>query len=425
MSVRAGIVVTGTEVLTGRVSDLNGPWMAEQLRRRGVDVGQVVIVGDRPEDLHAALTFLAGRNELLITSGGLGPTADDLTAAVVAEHQGRALRLDEALERRVAAIIAALMARRGVEHSPVATAAGARKQALVPDGALVLDPVGTAPGLVVPVADGRTGPPVVVLPGPPGELQGMWPQVWRAAPVAAVVASAEPLHQSTIRMYGPAEADLAQSLRRIENELTGLEVTTCLREGELEVVSRYPPAAEAGQRLLRQTLLADFGTSVYSPDGQAVDELVHERLRRLALTLAVAESCTGGLLAARLTRLPGSSAFFAGGLNLYSDSAKVSLAGVSPDLIAQHGAVSPPVATAMADGARAAFAADLAVAVSGVAGPGGGTAAKPVGTVVLAVTGEQVREVRVLTLGGSRETIRQRSTVAALHLLREALQRSA
>src|SRR5689334_8778378 len=165
MGVRAGIVVTGTEVLTGRVSDRNGPWLAEQLRHLGVDVGQIVVVGDRPDDLRTALEFMAAGNDLVITSGGLGPTADDLTAEVVAQVQGRPPALDEELEQRIAAIVARLSRRFGGPRNPESTAIATRKQAMVPAGATVLEPTGTAPGLVVPVASGRTGPPVVVLPG--------------------------------------------------------------------------------------------------------------------------------------------------------------------------------------------------------------------------------------------------------------------
>src|SRR6476646_1631431 len=175
---RAGIVVTGTEVLTGRVSDRNGPWLAEQLRVAGVDVANVVVVGDRPDDLRAALRFFAESGvELIITSGGLGPTADDLTAEIVADFQQRPAALDPDLEQRISDIIARLSAGRGWRTDPEATAAATRKQALVPAGATVLEPVGTAPGLIVPAPDGATGAPVVVLPGPPFELQGMWDRV--------------------------------------------------------------------------------------------------------------------------------------------------------------------------------------------------------------------------------------------------------
>src|SRR4051812_43190830 len=171
---RAGIVVTGTEVLTGRVSDRNGPWLAEELRRLGVDVGALLVVGDRPEDLRNALRFLAGE-DVVLTTGGLGPTADDLTAQVVGEVQGRRSMVDPELERQIAGIVEGLMDGRGWRADPEATAAGVRKQALVPEGATVLPPVGTAPGLVVPPLEGRDGPVVVVLPSPPAAPQGVVP----------------------------------------------------------------------------------------------------------------------------------------------------------------------------------------------------------------------------------------------------------
>src|SRR4051812_49621484 len=176
MGIRAGVVVTGTEVLTGRVADRNGPWLAERLRELGVDVGHVVVVGDRPDDLRQALEFLAGTGvALVITSGGLGPTADDLTAQVVGDAQGRPSAVDPGLEQRIGAVVERLMARRGWRADPEATAAGVRKQAQVPAGAAVLEPVGTAPGLVVPPADGPPAPPAPPLPGPPPGRQGRCP----------------------------------------------------------------------------------------------------------------------------------------------------------------------------------------------------------------------------------------------------------
>ena len=190
---RAGIVVTGTEVLTGRVSDRNGPWLAEQLRLIGVDVAGVFVVGDRPEDLrHALRSTIDGGVALVITSGGLGPTADDLTAQVVGDFQGRPSRLDPELEATIAAVVERLSAGRGWRVDPAAMAAGTRKQAMVPRGAHVLAPIGTAPGLVVPPADGRSGPPVVVLPGPPRELQPMWTTALADPLVAAALASGAP-----------------------------------------------------------------------------------------------------------------------------------------------------------------------------------------------------------------------------------------
>jgi nicotinamide-nucleotide amidase len=418
MSVRAGVVVTGTEVLTGRVTDRNGPWLAEQLRGLGVDVGRIVVVGDRPDDLVAALRHLMADHDLVVTSGGLGPTADDLTARVVGDVQGRPSQLDEATYETVRAVVEGLLRRRGWQADHEAVDAGTRKQAMVPVGAHVLPPVGTAPGLVVPPAEGRDGPPVVVLPGPPSELRGMWPSVLEAPAVRAVLARADTLLEDTIRLWGTLEADLAHTLRRVEPDLDGLEVSTCLRGGELEIVTRYVPSAAPALEVLRATLLADFPRTVFSTDGRTVDDVVADALLARGWTVAAAESCTGGLLGGRLTARGGSSAYVLGSVAAYADGAKTALLGVPAALLAEHGAVSPQVADALADGARTAFGADVGVGVTGIAGPGGGTPDKPVGTVHVAVAGPDGRRARTLPLPGGREQVRAITVTAAMHELR-------
>jgi nicotinamide-nucleotide amidase len=421
VSTRAGIVVTGTEVLTGRVADRNGPWLAEQLRQLGVDVGHVLVVGDRPDDLRSALEFLAGTGvSLVITSGGLGPTADDLTAEVVGAFQGRPSAVDPELEQRVGARVEQLMARRGWRADPVATAAGIRKQARVPDGATVLEPVGTAPGLVVPPADGRTGPTVLVLPGPPAELQGMWPAGVGAEPTRGALGEPSELRQETIRLWGTLEAELAATLREVEPEFDGLEITTCQREGELEVVTRFAPAAQPAYDRLAEVLADRYRDTLFST-GPTLDEVVAAGFAARGLTAATAESCTGGLLAARLTARPGSSAWVLGGVTAYANSAKEQILGVPAEILAEHGAVSPEVAVALAQGARARFGADVGVGITGVAGPGGGTPDKPVGTVHLCVVGPDGAQTRALRLPGSRDTVRERSVTMAMHLLRVLL----
>ncbi|MGY1605980.1 competence/damage-inducible protein A [Geodermatophilus sp. SYSU D00700] len=421
MVTRAGIVVTGTEVLTGRVADRNGPWLAEELRQAGVDVGAVLVVGDRPDDMRGALGYLASAGvDLVITTGGLGPTADDLTAALVGEVQGRRLAVDPDLEQRVAAIVERLMARRGWRADPEATAAGVRKQAMVPAGATVLEPVGTAPGLVVPPADGRTGPVVVVLPGPPSELQGMWPAALAAAPVRAALAGATEVRQETVRLWGTLEAQLAATLREHEAELDGLEITTCLREGELEIVTRFPPEAQPAYDRLAAVLAEDYAATLFST-GPTLDDLVADALLGQGLTIATAESCTGGLLVARLIERAGSSAWVLGGITSYANSAKEQLVGVPGEMLAEFGAVSPQVAQALAEGARARFGADVGVGITGIAGPGGGTPEKPVGTVHLSVIGPSGTRARSVRLPGSRTAVRERAVVLALHLLRQLL----
>ena len=374
MGIRAGVVVTGTEVLTGRVADANGPWLAEQLRELGVDIGRIVVVGDRPDDLRAALGFLAADHDLVITSGGLGPTADDLTAEVVAEFQGREPRFEPALEAQIAEIVTALIAARGWRPDPEATAAATRKQAFVPVGAHVLAPTGTAPGLVVPPAEGRDGPPVLVLPGPPSELQEMWPDAVADPLVQAVIAGAPELRQSTLRLWGTPESELAATLRDHDDELAGLEITTCLRDGELEIVARHSPDASAAYDALVRAVRADFADTLFSDDGRTVDELVADRCLASGTTIATAESCTAGLLAGRLADRPGSSAYLLGGIVAYANEVKRDQLGVPQELLDTVGAVSAEVAQAMADGARARLGATVGVGITGVAGPGGGYA---------------------------------------------------
>lgn len=425
MSTRAGIVVTGTEVLTGRIQDRNGPWIADRLLELGVELAHVTICGDRPRDLTAALRFLADTGiDLIITSGGLGPTADDLTVQTVAEFCGRELVLDTDLEATIATILRSLM-RRYPDADFEAVMAANRKQALVPAGAAVLAPVGTAPGVVVPAA-AAGAPTVVVLPGPPRELQAMWPAALATASVQQAIAARTHYRQQTVRMFGLPESSLADSLREAERSIAGferLEITTCLRRGELEIVTRYEPdapgAADAYTALV-ELLSTRHPRGVFSTDGSLIDEQVAALLA--GRTVATAESCTAGLLAARLTEVPGSSAYVAGGVVSYSNAAKTELLGVDAGLIEEHGAVSEPVAQAMATGALRRFDADTAIAITGIAGPTGGSPDKPVGTVCFTAALADGRCLtRTVRLPGDRADVRERSTTVALHLLRRVL----
>jgi len=423
VSVRAGIVVTGTEVLSGRVRDRNGPWLADRLLELGVELAHVTICGDRPEDMDAQLRFLAGEGvELVITSGGLGPTADDLTAEVVGRFQGRPLRLDEDLEQRIADIVAPL-ARRWRNVDPEAMRLGTRKQAMVPEGAAVLEPAGTAPGLVVPPSNG-SAPTVVVLPGPPRELHEMWPAAERSEPFATAIGGRTLYEQRMLRMFGIPESEIAETLRVAESEVPDmerLEITTCLRRGEVEMVTRYEPGVgEQAWRGLEDVVRRRHSDTLFSTDGSSVDDQVAELLT--GRRLAVAESCTGGLMAARLTERPGSSDYVVGGVVSYADEVKTELVGVDPGLIERHGAVSVEVAEAMAEGALTRFEADVAIAITGLAGPGGGSEEKPVGTVCWSVrSAESAALTRQVRLPGDRADVRDRSTTVGMHLLRRLL----
>ena len=420
-SVRAAIVVTGTEVLTGRVGDANGPWLAERLLELGVDVGRNVVVGDRPDDLTAALAFLAADHDLVITTGGLGPTADDLTAEVVASFQGRESRLDLDLEAQITEIVARLVAARGWTPDPASTAAATRKQAFVPDGAHVLAPVGTAPGLVVPPAEGCEGPPVLVLPGPPSELQGMWPDAIADPLVQRAIAGAPRLRQSTLRLWGTPESEIAATLRNHDDELEGLEITTCLRDGELEIVTRWSPDAAPAHEALVTAVREDFADMLFSADGRTVDAVVADLLLDAGATIATAESCTAGLLSGRLADRPGSSAYLLGGIVSYADQVKRDQLDVPQELLDSVGAVSAEVALAMATGVRERLGTTVGVGITGVAGPGGGTPTKPVGLVHVCVTDGERTVARELHVPGSRANVRQRSVVSALHQVRELL----
>jgi nicotinamide-nucleotide amidase len=341
---------------------------------------------------------------------------------VVAEFAGREMKLDPELEQRIAAIVEPL-SRRWRNIDPEAMRAGTRKQAVVPVGAAVLEPAGTAPGVVVAPADGRAGPTVVVLPGPPRELQAMWPAAIATDEWAAAVGEGGDFTQDTLRLFGIPESEIAETLRVAAGRVSGLgdlEVTTCLRGGEVEVVVRHDPSSAAAWEGLRDVIAERHSDTLFSVDGSTVDEQVAELLR--GRWCAVAESCTGGLMAGRLTRVAGSSEYFAGGIVSYSNEAKASLLGVDPALIERHGAVSAEVADAMAAGALERFGADTAVAITGVAGPGGGTEAKPVGYVCWSVKltdgATLAREIR---LPGDRTEVRDRSTAVGMHLLRRAL----
>jgi nicotinamide-nucleotide amidase len=421
VSARAGIVVTGTEVLTGRVADRNGPWVADRLLELGVELAHITICGDRPHDIEAQLRFMAGEGvDLIVTSGGLGPTADDMTVATVAQFRGLELTLDAELEAKIAAILKSLMARIGGDFDGVRAAN--RKQAMIPAGALVIDPVGTAPGVIVPGT-----PTIVVLPGPPRELQPMWRTAVQTAPVQEAIAGRTIYRQDTVRMFGLPESGLAESLHDAEQRVAGfgsLEITTCLRRGEVEMVTRYEPDAADVYGQLVQLLRDRHGQHIFSEDGSRVDDQVAQLLT--GRRIATAESCTAGLLAARLTERPGSSAYVVGGVVAYANDAKTEMLGVDAALIEAHGAVSEPVAASMAAGALPRFAADTAVAITGIAGPDGGSDDKPVGTVCFAVAlADGSRLVRTIRLPGGRADVRERSTTVAMHLLRRVLRENA
>ena len=421
--VRAGILVTGTEVLTGIISDRNGPWLSERLREVGVDAAMIHVVGDRPEDLLGSLEYMRREGmTVVITSGGLGPTADDLTAEIVGRFCGREMVLDDELEAKIAEILRPLLRRwPGLDQD--ALRESNRKQAVIPKGATILDPVGTAPGLVVPPVQSGDGPTVVVLPGPPRELQPMWRTAIQTDAFREAIAGATTYVNGVLRLFGIPESEIASTLRAAEAaglELEPLEITTCLRRGEIEVSTRYEPPAEKAYEKLVQFIQERHSDTLFSEDGSTVDEQVITLLAER--TVAVAESCTGGLMSARLTDRGGSSAYFLGGVVAYSNEAKIQHVGVDAELIARYGAVSTEVAEALADGAAERFGAEIGIGITGIAGPDGGTKEKPVGTVCFSVSSRDGRRItRATRLPGDRADVRDRSTTVAMHLLRRLL----
>jgi nicotinamide-nucleotide amidase len=424
VTIHAGILVTGTEVLTGRVVDRNGPWCSEQLRELGIEHETTVVVGDRPADMAGALQWLRDEGcALIVTSGGLGPTADDLTAEVVGRFQGRPMVVDEALEGRIAAILEKVT-RRWPNVDMEAVRAGNRKQATIPEGSTILEPVGTAPGLVVPPCD-DDGPTVLVLPGPPRELRPMWAAAVATEAFKAAVAGRTEIRQEMLRLFGIPESEIAETLRLASSDgiaLDDLEITTCMRRGEIEIVTRYEPSSQDAYDAFSDFVASRHAETLFSTDGSSVDRQVAALLREQGLTIAIAESCTGGLVAARLTDQPGASAYVAGGVVAYSNGAKSGLVGVSAETISTHGAVSPEVARELAEGVRERLASDLGVGITGIAGPDGGSDEKPVGLVCFAVCGPGGGVERAIQLPGSRDDVRDRSTTVAMHLVRAFLE---
>jgi nicotinamide-nucleotide amidase len=414
---RAVAVVTGSELVRGDRFDRNGPFLMAEALTLGCRLGGIHVVGDDPAELESALRR-GLEADLCLVSGGLGPTHDDRTVELVARVTGRDLVVDGALEAEIEAVSRAFATRmRRPYHDFVE---GVRKQATVPRGATVLGIVGTAPGLVVDT--GSTV--VVVLPGPPSELRRLWPRAVGTDAVQKILAHASAPRRTVLRFFGVSESALAKALADAGGDGDGVDVTICARDFELHLDMLTIPGHEARADALAGRIIAPLEEFLFSTDERGIAELVLELCRERGLSLATAESCTGGLIAARLTDVPGASDVFVGGVVSYHDGVKHAVLDVPGDLLSAHGAVSAEVAAAMATGARRRLAADVAVAVTGIAGPAGGSAEKPVGLVFLHAEGPDGQLARRLELPGDRDTIRQRATVVALHLVRRLLTHS-
>jgi nicotinamide-nucleotide amidase len=414
---RAVVLVTGSELVRGDRRDLNGPFLAGELVRLGLEPARITIVGDAPQELRAALDE-GLEAHLLVISGGLGPTHDDRTIELLAAAAGRDLVVDPQLEREIEGVSQRIAERLRRPYADFAT--GVRKQASLPGGGASLGLAGTAPGVVLPT----NGCVAVALPGPPPELQRLWRAALESQAVRAVLARARPPGRRVLRFFGASESAVAQALAEAGGDGDGVEATICARDFEIHVDLFVQPGAEERADELAAALRAPLERYLFAEDERGIEEIVLTLCRSQGLKLAAAESCTGGMVAERITSVPGASDVFAGSVVTYSNALKHHLLGVSSELLERHGAVSAEVAAAMASGARMQLGSDVAVAVTGIAGPAGGTPEKPVGLVYLHAASPGGERGRELNLPGERDQIRRRSTVAALHLLRTLLTRS-
>ena len=407
-------MVTGSELVRGDRTDLNGPFYAQEALRLGIQPSRITIVGDDADDLEAALRE-GMQSDACLVSGGLGPTHDDRTIELVARAAGRVLEVDPALELEIEQISRRFAERMKRDYADFAP--GVRKQAMLPTGALSLGIAGTAPGVVLDTGSCV----VVVLPGPPGELKQLWPRALASTPFVGLLERTTQPSRRVLRFYGVSESLVARALAEAGGDGDGVEVTICARDFEIHVDVIVEPGAEERADVLERAFLQPLEGYLFGRDERSVQERVLEACRGRGWTLGTAESCTGGLVAGRLTSVPGASDCFRGGIVAYENDVKERTLGVPAALIEQHGAVSAEVAASMAQGARERLAVDIAVAVTGIAGPGGGTPEKPVGLVFLHLSGPMGEVPLRVELPGGRDLIRSRSAVAALHLLRRTL----
>jgi nicotinamide-nucleotide amidase len=400
----------GNEILDGRTTDSNLGFAARTLGAAGLRIARHATIGDDRAGIRAALEReLAAGADVILLSGGLGPTADDVTRDALADLAGVRLIEDPAVRER----LAARYARVGRAFTGVA-----RRQALLPEGVEQLpNPVGLAPGLWLE----REGRAVAAMPGVPAEYQAILGE--SVLPRLRRLAGPEMTRSVALRTMGVPEAELADRIAALSIDWTGIELAYLPHPGGVDLRLVITGGSEVESKLATAVaaLAERFGDDVYARGEMAIEEVVGGMLRARGLHVAVAESCTGGMLGARLTRVPGSSDYFRGGVVAYANEAKIALLGVPPALLAAKGAVSEEVALAMANGARAKLDAEVALAITGIAGPGGGTEEKPVGLVYLAFAGQAKAVARRLFLPASRELIRERATLLALDLLRREL----
>jgi nicotinamide-nucleotide amidase len=397
--------------------DENGPFLARELSSRGVEPERISVIGDRPEQLEAALRA-ALKLDLVVISGGLGPTHDDRTIELLARAANRELRVDPVLEGEIESVVRGLAERFRRPYDEFES--GVRKQATLPEGGISLGLAGTAPGVLL-----QTGSALAIaLPGPPSELQRIWRAALEQPELQEIFARANNPANRILRFFGLPESAIAGVVAQAGGEAEGLEVTICAHDLEVQVDLVIPPGSEAQADRVTEGLRAAHPRALFAEDEQAVEAIVLKVARERGLTIGAAESCTGGLVSARLTSVPGSSDVFVGGIVAYDDRVKLDSLGVPADVLERHGAVSAETAASMAAGARSALGTDVGASVTGVAGPGGGTPQKPVGLVFIHAETPDASHGVELRLPGNRDAIRRRAAASALHLLRRLLTRN-
>jgi nicotinamide-nucleotide amidase len=412
---RAAILAVGSELLTPSRIDTNSLFITEQLNLLGIEIATKSIVGDDHEELAAALSSALSRVDLVVCSGGLGPTDDDVTRDVVARVLCRPLAEDQQITARIQARFAA----RGLQMPDIN-----RRQAMVPLGARVLENVnGTAPGLWLEEGDRL----IVLLPGPPRELKRILTDI--AAGPLGDRAPGLSLVRRVLRITGRTESHTEEAVRPLYEEWAQatipISATILAALGQIELHLSVRSASRAGTEAALAAATAQvadrLGVDLFSQNGRSMEHVVGDLLVEGNLRIAVAESCTGGLITSRLTDVPGSSRYVDRGVVVYGNEAKTELLGISAALIEEHGAVSQEVAVAMAEGIRSRARTDIGVGVTGIAGPGGGTRDKPVGTVAVAAAIPALLRSRVFRFVGDREQVKFQASQAALDMVRRML----
>ena len=407
----AEIIAIGSELLAPDRTDTNSLWLTEKLNRLGIEVKLKTIVGDDDARLEEAIRDATRRSKVVITTGGLGPTEDDITRKITARALGRRLLLDESVLEEI---------RQRFQGFGVPMPERNSRQAMVIENAEVLpNPNGTAPGMFID----HQGTAIVLLPGPPREMRPMFET--HVAPRLASRAGSLRVVRRMLRVAGLGESAVDEKIAPIYTQYDNPVTTILFNQSEIEIHltarGRTEQEAEALLDRLSEQIEERLGNAVFSFAGETMEQVVGLKLSVGGYTVSVAESCTGGLIAQRLTDVPGSSKYFIEGVVAYANDAKTRTLGVEPILLLEQGAVSAPVAEAMAEGIRKRAETDFGLSVTGIAGPDGGTEEKPVGTVYIALADERGTEHRKLKLPGDRQLIRWRASQAALDMLRRRL----